>query len=347
MPYINNYTKPCKHKCNIDVQEKQNTSASSATEDRDKKSLNFKLYIGAGILIVAFVIIYFISGQNSTKQVPKGTVFVIGNVAYSQDEVKAIIAYPLDHMQATRDSLTMQVYDYLKREQVAKNLNIQPTAQEISYQAQATFGANSQYSKMLSGNTWFRLVSYDDALQQNISSGNFGQYQGYSLIFWFGQHLETGPLYTAPDFGDSQLVAQDQSYALSQAKYYYNLLKTNKISADNAFKAVSSNTKLSYSFPNNVYDTQSVHFGINTYETWRNQVRFPEVIDYIAKQTKSGLSTIGTGKVAIVDNPKSNNDYRDGFYYIVDLTSAHYSPSITQNAFTNDVNKLSSRYYGW
>ena len=328
------------------MQEKQNILVSSTAEKGDRKPRSLKLYIGVGILIIVLIIAYFSFGPGSSS-VPKGTVFVVDNVDYSKNEVNSIIAYPLKYKQANRNSLTVQVYNYLKREQVAKDLNVQPTAQEISYQAQSVFGANSKYSKMLSGNTWFRLVAYDNALQQNITSNNFGQYQGYSLIFWFGQYLETGPLYTSPDFGNTQLVAQDQSYALSQAKHYYSLLKANKISASDAFRAVSSNTKLSYSFPNNVYDTESVHFGLNPHETWREQVRFTEVVNYIANQSAPGVSPIGTGKVAIVDNPTSSSDYRNGFYYIADITSANYSPSVTQSTFTSAVNKLTSRYYGW
>lgn len=280
-------------------------------------------------------------GKNS------GVVFVINGKSYTKTTVNSIIAYPLKLQSNNRDVLTKKAYNYLKREQAAQQLNIVPTSQEISQAELMNFGP--KLSNQLQSLSWVRLVSYDAALQQNLYTNNLSQYQGYSYIFWFGQALETGPAYTVPNFGNTQQVAQDRTYAKSRANYYYGQLKNGKMTASQVLKAVQDDPKLGYALPGNRSISQSTQFGSSSAKTWSEQVVYPDIIAYINSQSNSGLSSIRTGKIGVVPlpNPKLSKDYADGYFYIVQLTSAKKIPANTATNFTKTVNGIKAYYNGW
>jgi hypothetical protein len=229
---------------------------------------------------------------------------------------------------------------------MAQTLNIVPTKYEIQQAELVQFGP--KLSSQLNQPSWISLVSYDWALQQNINLVNLSQYQGYSLIFWFGQHLETGPQgYTSPNFGNPQLVSKDQSYAQSRANYYYQQLNSKKMSIGSVYKAVQSDKKLSFVLLNNKYLSLSTQFGSKAGVLWSNQVGLSDVTNYIASQANPGLSQVRTGKIPIVNNPVAPKDYANGYFYIVELDMAKRISNITSKSFSKDVNNEPSKYIGW
>jgi hypothetical protein len=298
------------------------------------------------VIVLVLVVAVLLAGHRHTgnKNSNQGGVFTINGKAYSKKTVSNIIAYALS-LGGNKETLSKEAYNYLIREQAAQQLNIVPPSNAINQAELTYFGPklNSQLKSL----SWIKLASYDAALQDELNGNNLSQYQGYSYIFWFGQALETGPAYTVPNVGDQQVVSQDRAYAQKSANYYYNRLKNKTMSPDAVLAAIQKNAKLSFALPNNRFVSQSVQFGLNTSETWQEQVALPDITNYISDQSKPGLSGILTGKIGIVPVPKSPKDYADGYFYIVQLTAAKKIPSVSVSNFTKTVNGIKAYYNGW
>lgn len=301
-------------------------------------------YLLAVILVVVIVLIWaFHHHKNSSSN---NAVFTVNGQQYTQAEVKNIIAYPLKFHPTERDSLTMQLYNYIRRQQAAIKLNIVPNTSEIDQAELTDFGAAQKSN--LNKIPWIKYVSYDTALQQEISTNNVGTYAGYSYIFWFGQDLEKGPAYTSPTYGNQSQIASDKAYAKSRADYYYGKLADKSITPAAALSSIQKDSKLSFALPNNKFLSQSTQFSSSAQESWRSQVFYPDIANYIASQSKPGLSTVRTGQIYIGDgtNPKPS-DYVDGYYYIVQLDQAEKAGLSNPNDFTKTVNQITAQYKGW
>jgi hypothetical protein len=316
-----------------------NKTAPAAVSKEPKSRSIFIYLLPVTVFIVAGLIFWVYRSNNS------GIVFTVNGQKYTQKDVSNIVAYPLKFHRSSRNSLSWQAYNYLRREQAARNLNIEPSSDQINQAEITEFGKNTKNN--INNTPWIKLVSYDTALKQNLSTNNLGTYQGYSFIFWFGQHLEKGPAYTAPDFGNKALIKSDKSYASNRANYYYNKLKSTSMSPNDVLSAVQHDDKLSFALPNNKFLSQSVQFGVNSNETWRQTVFYPDIMNYISSQNRPGLSSIHTGKISITSKSKTANDYADGYYYIVQLNEAKQVGISNSSDFTNAVNKVEAQYKGW
>jgi len=326
---------------NINKTDQSNPEAQ-VKKAKSKNTLLYKIVLAIIVIIGALFLLLY---QDHKTNPDNSVVFVVNGQKYTQKEVSNIISYPLKLHSSNRNSLSLQAYNYIRREQGARTLNIEPSNAQISQAELTDFGAN--LSSELNKVPWIRLVSYDTALQQNLGANNLGTYQGYSLIFWFGQHLAKGPAYTPPDFGNKTLIASDKSYANSRANYYYNKLKNSSMTPSSVLSAVQNDSKLSFALPANKFLSQSIQFGLSSNDNWRQQVFYPDIANYISTQSKPGLSTIHTGKISIVNNPKSAKDYADGYYYIVQLDIAKQAGISNPSDFSKVVNKVSAQYMGW
>ncbi len=314
------------------------------TELEDNKKVFNRRYLFL-IIVIGIVILIFFVFRNNGQKTPKGTVFVINGKNYSSKDVNSIISYPLDSKQGTRDYLSHKVYNYLIRQQEAQKLNIVPSETDIQRAKTTEFGF--QLDNKQTSSEWVKLVSYDYALQQNIETNNVSSYEGFSLIFWFAQHLETGPAFRVADFGNQKLVKQDQAYASSRANYYYGQLKSKSMTADEVLRSVQNDNRLSFVADVNKYMSYSTHFGLDNNKTWQIQAWYPDVINYVSSQSSPGLSSIRTGKVNVVNVPKSSKDYANGYYYIVQLDKAKKISNITTNDFSKDTSTIKAKYIGW
>jgi hypothetical protein len=295
------------------------------------------------VIFLAAVIIFLIcilASHNTKKQ--KNVVFTVQGISYSRQYVSSLISYPLSvRGYSARESLTEQAFSYLKSKQVAEDLNIQPTNGEIVLAKDQSYFPNETSQDKSS--KWTELVSYNQALQQELRSNSPSIYQGYSFVFWFGHYLETGPVYTTPNYGNPQLIAQDRAYAQGRANYYYQQLKSGKVSAAAALSAVQNDPKLSFVFPTSTISL-SVHFGFDSSEGWQNQVEYTDIMNYINSQSKPGLSQLLTGKIDSKNDPSKSVD---AYYYFVKLTYAKKIPANISTQFSSKLASLKTNYRGW
>jgi hypothetical protein len=288
------------------------------------------------------LIAYFIFHEYSSSH--SKTVFTVEGTQYTQDDISKLISYPLSTAVASRDSLTKQAFNYLKREQAAKDLNVQPTSAQMTFIKKTLFSSTTTNKEKSS--QWAALLVYDQALQKQLNSPDPSIYQGYSFIFWFGQDLESGPVYTSPDFGNTQLVAQNRAYAQNRANYYYNQLKIGKMTDDQVLAALQNDPKLSFTFPTSAI-SQSVHFGLDPTQDWKDQVAYPDISKYVDSQSKPGLSPIKTGQLSIVKPGSTEATSTDAYFYVVKLTYVKKIPDDIAKQFAAKLDSMQTKYNGW
>ena len=114
---------------------------------------------------------------------------------------------------------------------------------------------------------------------------------------------------------------------------------------DQVLTALQSDSKLSFVFPTSTI-SQSVHFGLDPSQSWQSQVAYSDIISYINTQSKPGLSSLRTGKLAVTGNSKTPT-YTDGYFYAVKLTYVKKVPQDIAKQFANKLSVLKAQYGGW
>jgi hypothetical protein len=285
--------------------------------------------LGAGILIVILIIVYWTT-RNSKA------VFTIDGTAYNQSYVVPLATFPIKQLNEPANSEYKLILNMEEYKTVASNLGITPPADQIMAQQVLLNQEYSGYTNLASYKAWSGLVSLDLAIQNELNTKySDGDYQGYSYIFWFGNTVEVGPAFTTPNAGNQSQYTSDKTYALDQAKYYYGQLTANKMTTAQVYNIVSINPQLEVDSATNT----SVHFGTNSSISWTDQVYYQDVINYVSSQHKTGLSGIKTGTIT-VKNPTVTKP--DAYYYIVKIDKIGASAA----TFKQDLNLLKVKYYG-
>ncbi|HUA13213.1 MAG TPA: hypothetical protein VL989_01805 [Candidatus Sulfotelmatobacter sp.] len=289
-------------------------------------------------LVVIFVIIILAAAAYFIFYNPnKDVVFEINGKKYTQSQVDSIISYAYNRHFGTKEALSQDAYNYLRTETAAKQLDIMPSPQALNSYLKANYPSAPL-------NQWNVLVSNDRLIDNSIINNTFGEYAGYSYVFWFGQHIAYGPLYTPPDLGNKTLIAQNQSYASSQASTYYKELKDGTISPAQALTNIQSDANLDL-YPNgSASSSPSTYFSNSGGVSWADKVSYLDIINYIKSQHTLGLSTIKTGYIR---DASTGTVKSPGFYYIVLLQKVSNSKLQSPNDFQSYVDSINAKYYGW
>ncbi len=300
----------------------------------DKKALDKRMatiYIsGCALILIVILIIVFWPRHNSK------TVFTINGTAYNQAYIDPIASFPIKQLGEPANTEYKLILNMLEYKTVATNLGILPSNSQINIQQASLNQTYSGFITLESYKTWSRLVALDLAIQNELNTQyNNGYYAGYSYIFWFGNTIDGGPAYTPSNEGNTTIYNQDKNYALDQANYYYEELKTNKMTEQQAYQAISANSRLMVNSKIN----QTVHFGTNNSIPWTEQVYYPQIVNYISSQHQLGLSSIKVGTITLQDPAVTNPD---AYYYIVKVDKVGTSTSI----FRDDLTLLKVKYYG-
>lgn len=263
-------------------------------------------------------------------------IFKIGNKAYRKSTVENLIEPALLQGQ-DRTALIKQAHELLLIKQAATDAGINFTSNEIDpVRSNLRFPDKSGQAN----NEWADLVAFNLLLAQSKLFGDNG-FKGYSFVFWFGHKIQKGFDQPPAGFGDPNLIAEDRKYALEKAEEYHQILKDNKNTADDIVKKIKEDPRLGYGQANSGFSGQ---FGNSTVINWEEQVYYQQIIEYVKSQTTSGLSELKTGKIAKVEDPQSDNDYAETFYYFVKLDEANIK-SIDER-LKDKLQSVKTKYYG-
>lgn len=294
-----------------------------------KKTLALELLALVAVALIAWLVYWLLQ--------PK-PVFSVAGHDYYAEEVNDLIKYPTTTKHLSRDQATKLAYDYLRRQAAAEQLRLAPSRDAIAAAKQAVLGDLPPAS--LVKDPWTELAAFNLALKDELANSDGHVYHGYSFVFWFGRHWSKSYDYTDPHYGDQKLIAKDKAYAKSRAEHYHQQLVSHKISPDQALREIQKDDRLNDS-------TElpfSAKFEPGNNKPLESQVFFLDIAKFIEQKAKPGLSKIQTGQSAVVPAPQSAKDYKDTYFYFVDLNQ---SAQLSTKQFDQQVNKVESNYNGW
>lgn len=265
-------------------------------------------------------------------------VFKVGSKAYTKNAADQLALYLTKVNKVSSAQAYKTVFNDLKVQAAAEASGAQPNASEIAI-ARNQLSLNPQITKNY---TYPTLGIYVQAVPLAIERLSQGEYEGYSFVFWFGQHvLDTGsPLVT--DIGNKTLIAADQAYAQQQAQKYHDLLSNHQIEPALALSQIKSDPKISYLYiPGS---NPSSDFGTPGNPNWQGRVSLQPIIDFINGQHNVGLSGVQTGTSEVPNTAPKN--YPKTFFYFTLLTNAQASSDNVGAKYQQDLKSLKSKYYG-
>lgn len=273
--------------------------------------------IGLAVLIVALLVAALSAFIKS-----RDVVFSIDGRNYKTAEVDRLIRYPVVNG-IKRDDAARTAYAQLKDKAAAKKAGITITETRVQVASEELVYGTPAAKKSVY-NSWLRLGAYEMLLKNELKN-TANSYQGYSYIFWFGQHLEKGSDYISPDYGNPTLIAADKAYAESRANYYHDQLVAKKIKPADIVTQIQADPKLVYTFQPGPYANASKYFSSDDPTPLKEQLAFSSVNDYVLAQTKPGISGVKLGTSPLLTNkPGGTSDVETHFSFVdIEKVSLH------------------------
>ncbi len=333
------------------------------------KNKNIVITVAAVVVFVG-LIIFFWPTQNN-----KDTAFIINGTRYSKPLVSRLAAVSLSGASESTADSAKRVFDYYKEEVAAQQLGLVPDENLVKQELANLYppDAVSPTSALLTSeiakseaagyykpdlpksptndpytNLWLHMLAYHNALKDSYVALSQGIYHGYSFTFDFsGKILPERLDHPTPGYGDKQLIAKDQAYALQQANYYHGQIANKQITADQLLAKMKQDYRLglkdeSISF--STFDSRKIDNSVDPY--LQGQVYFKDIANYIMTQSQPGLSAVKTATVPTAKLSTSANDYVPGVYYFVDLTKARKGYPNPEQAISDKINHTKATYYG-
>ncbi len=299
------------------------------------------------VAVAVFLTGVFVYSRAKISQPPKDVVFSINGRDYNHQQVKDLTEFAVKIDQKSYQAAVKDEYSLLKYKSAAEAIGIKYSTQQLQdYRKQQGLIV---YKKK-NYEDYLNLVAFKNQTQQRLQdeTGNNrdGHFSGYSFTFHFDETLTNAPAYKSPHYGDKAMLERDKKYAQDRAKYYHDQLAQKNITADAALAQIRADKQLGYYYVAGTND--SAKFGITQDDDWQKEVTHPEIASFIKQQTKTGLTSTQTGKVAAVPKPVSSRDYIDGYYYFVLLNQVQPRSKGQGQAMQQSLKKVDahSKYYG-
>lgn len=292
--------------------------------------LSLPLAFGLGVFVAK-------QSNNPAQQV----VFRVNGEEYTREELETLLTYPISKGSSYDDS-AKKAFEFYKVLSVADSMGVSVSDEDVESAKKALL--QQEPSEQAKQDPWINLASKAQAINLKISKDNPSALQGYSMVFWFGQKIEKSPesVRALPDgFGDAQKIEEDKQYAKQRADYYYEQLKNGAITPEQVIEAIKQDHRISYN-PDTGY-TFSTQFGTKSDISWRNQVFYQDIKDFLATDAKQGLNEVRLGKTGV----NGNQDDTETYYYIVSLDKGSPSDVNAAKTFAESVKNLKAQYYGW
>jgi hypothetical protein len=255
------------------------------------------------------------------------TAFVIEGKSYSKAQIQGMVTcasqYATDSNNSAKDIFDM----YMKR-QASLSTGIEPSSEGIK---------NTKKQINLSQKTdkycqdYVELYVYYKALESSYLNYSYDKTSGYSFVFDFSKGMKEDNS-VGPDYENNK------AYAKQKAYYYYDQLKSKKITPDELLSEIRKDNRISR-LP------LSTHFGPNQEGDLLSQLLNPDIYNYVINQKKPGLSKVMIAKVQN-STSKTNPQYREAYYYFVqvDVVGVHAKDPSEKIKEAKDRQTVS--YYG-
>lgn len=307
-----------------------------ADEQTLKTSRGLPKKFAVGLLIILAILgLSFVFLRPETQRSEAKGIFSIGDRVYSKDEVDKIINYPTSKGQLSKDEASKQAYESLKKIAVAEQLGVKFDDTIVKQYASTLNSGQDETSTQ-----WFALKAKEQIIENTISNSYPASYEGYSFLFWYGQHLASGPAYTPPRLNDPKLVSEDKSYAEAKAKEYHSKLQDGTISPEDALKQIKADKKLDVS---GFYSTK---FITDKASSWFDKIAFLPIRDSIANAKKVGLTDINEGK-NIVSNQTDVTKSKNMYFYFNLIDKADSSAKVSKSDYEALLKSIKSNYVGY
>ncbi len=322
-------------------------------KQRRKKWL-VSLPIVAAVLVIG-LLVFSVATYVKYNVVPSGAAFTIDGRAYSQEEVKEIVSYPVKTGEMTPEKATKQAFEMLKRKRTAEKLQIDITNEAVSYNKKELFPENSAKQK----SQWGGLVAYNDLLEAQLTENSDSkkmndQVVGYAFIFLFGHCIEKGPDFEPDCLNDQKQIKKDRDYAKERAEHYRAKLQSGSITPKKALEEIQKDPRLGFmqtagANPSAQFENfQTVGTeGVDTDVTVGSGPLEKSVEDYIRSgKIQEGLSQIMEGKT-VADAVADQNDAKNWvptYYFFTDVSTL--SKAVTKQQFNEELKKLPARFKG-
>jgi hypothetical protein len=296
------------------------------------------------IIIVLSLVILIILGfiaSSIYKNKTNPVIFSIDGTSYRYNEIHPQTVFPVQTLKISQDQAYKTLFNEYKTIVASEKAGYVPSTQEI-YTQKAILGYT--YIKDDNAplfNNWALINAKYNAINNILNKDTAGVNQGYTFIFWFGNHMQEALNGNNSNINPA-LASADKAYALSQANIYLSKLKANQISPSDAIKAIQADPRLT--FTNG--DNYSVNYKNTPNIPWTSQVIYPEVINTIKNQKTIGYSGILQGHTSVSISPPNPPDIQNTFVYFVKTELAGNVPGSFKSKFNNSLNSLKSKYYG-
>ena len=332
--------------------------ASEQPKKHSKKPSRKKWLVSlstAVAIIVIALVAFSIATYVKYNVVPSDAAFTIDGRAYTKEEVRKIVAYPVVSGEMKQEKATKQAFEYLKRKRTAEKLGIDITQDAVTEHKKELFSNNPIKQR----SQWASLVAYDDLLEANLEENNQNSQQnnqivGYVFMFLFGHCLETGPDYTPDCAGDKKQIQKDENHAKERAEHFRAKLQSRSITPEKVLEEMQKDPELgimrtaganpSTKFEN--FESVGVE-GIDTGVTVGSGPLQKDVEEYIrSNKVQKGISPIMEGKTVLdINAPESDpKSWVPTYYFFTDVTTL--SKTITKQQFDEEVKKLPARFKG-
>lgn len=274
-------------------------------------------------LIIALIISFVLLVIPKKSQ----TAFVIDGKSYSKKQIEGMLEYSSKYGKTNIDS-AKEIFNMYRTQQASMATGVEPSSEDIK-NTKAELNLPQKNDKF--SQAYIDLYVYNKALENSYLNYSYDKTSGYSFVFDFSEGMKEDNS-VGPDYKNNK------AYAKQKAYYYYDQLKSKKITPDELLSKIQKDNRIGR-LP------LSIHFGPNQDGDLMSQLFNPDIYNYVINQKKPGLSKV---MVAQVQNStsKTNPKYREAYYYFVQLDTAGAHIKDPQQTIKATINTQKVTYYG-
>lgn len=300
-----------------------------------------KKLIKKASLIVAVLLVMgaglWLALAGDTHDTKSDIVFEIEGRSFGKDEVDQYMSYATNTLNKSRADAIKDLFEMQKKKIAAEQLGIKASDEDVK----------TSYNKLGYDqgvdSPWIDLAAYLLAVDDQIQALDNGGIKGYSYIFYFGDKIAPRIFDAKPEgWGDPVLIEADRSYARGRADFYHAQLKDNKMNPEQILAEIKADSRLG--FNGQAGANLSTKFGYDINKPWHEQVFYESVKGTVEGLADSQISEVLPGKTASVEEPKSDDDYHETFFYFASVNEKLLT--MKSQLLTEKISALDARLYG-
>ncbi len=303
-------------------------------------------FIAGGVFLLILVLIFLVmqfAKDNSTETNSRSSavVFVIDGKEYYKDEILKIAQYPMERISQSEESTVQEIFQLQKKIVNAEKLGVNPSEADINDEMSQVLTDDIKKSEGYKDEyrAWFDLVARANAVDRYVNQQYAPGYEGYALVFYFGQRIDYGDDYKPEGLNDPALIAQDKAYAKDKAEYYHAQVKDGKMSAAEVSDVIKADPKLA-----NQFYTVENPFKSSQEGDWTQKIGYSDVVDAVVSQETTGVSELKIGGGYVGGNFADETQKKEMFYYFTALEKVPSTKVVSQADFDTSLVSLNSEF---